>query len=158
MAASASQDGTVRLWRQLSRGFPGRPPASLQGHVSGIQNIVLSRNDLLVAGGSYDGTVKLWDVASGRLLVTLRGHIGAVSGVELSADGRSSGKRPALTGTKRLWEAAPGGLAVTTLEGHTGGVLSVAPSAAGILVVSGGDDGTIRLWSPASRAIRRVDS
>jgi len=54
-----------------------------------------------------DGTVRLWEAPSGQQLATLRGHIGAVWSVVLSADGRllASGGQD---GTLRLWEASSG--------------------------------------------------
>ena len=104
----------------------------------------------MAAGGQrqLDGTVRLWEAASGQLLATLQGHTGGVWGVALSGDGRllASGSQD---GTVRLWEAASGQL-LATLQGHTGGVCGVALSGDGRLVASGSADGTVRLWEAAS--------
>jgi WD40 repeat protein len=107
-----------------------------------------------VASGSFDGTVKLWEAASGRLLTTLEGHTGLVYGVALAADGHlvASG---GVDGTVKLWEAA-GGRLLATLEGHTGLVYDVALAADGRLVASGGADGTVKLWDGASSAALRT--
>jgi WD40 repeat protein len=60
-----------------------------------------------VASGGLDGTVRLWEAASGRALTTLTGHAGGVYGVALSGDGRlvASG---GLDGTVRLWDTSSG--------------------------------------------------
>jgi WD40 repeat protein len=42
----------------------------------------------LIASGAVDGTIRLWEVASGRLLTTLMSHTGIVYGVTLSGDGQ----------------------------------------------------------------------
>ena len=65
--------------------------------------------------GNSEGTVRLWDVATGG---ALQGHLGAVRSVALSAGGRlvasGGGDRP-----MRLWETSAG-LSVSTLQGHSG--------------------------------------
>jgi WD40 repeat protein len=60
-----------------------------------------------MASGGDDGTVKLWEASSGRLLASLSGHTGVVWGVALSSDGRlvASGS---FDGTVKLWEAKRG--------------------------------------------------
>ena len=41
-----------------------------------------------IVSGSIDKTIKVWDLASGRLLCSLVGHTGRVTSVALTADGR----------------------------------------------------------------------
>ncbi|HEX9369858.1 MAG TPA: hypothetical protein VF897_02590 [Roseiflexaceae bacterium] len=81
--------------------------ATLQGHTGWVWRVALSADGQLLASGSYDGTVRLWETGSGRLLATLQGHTGGVWGVALSADGQlvASGS---FDGTVRLWEAQSG--------------------------------------------------
>ncbi|MCB0158593.1 MAG: PD40 domain-containing protein, partial [Caldilineaceae bacterium] len=61
----------------------------------------------VLASSSYDGTIRLWDVASGQLRHVLSGHSGWVHFVAFSPDGRrlASGSADA---TIRLWEPAAG--------------------------------------------------
>ena len=74
--------------------------------------------------GSQDGTVRLWDAATGAPLQTLEGHTDWVRSVAFSPDGKQvvSGSDDK---TVRLWDAATGA-PLQTLEGHTSSVRSVA--------------------------------
>jgi small GTP-binding protein len=94
--------------------------------------------------GSFDNTVRLWDVEDGRCLRVLEGHSGNVYSVAWSAD-----QRFALSGsgdgTVRLWDVEDG-RCLRVLEGHTDQVFVVAWSADQRFALSGSEDNTVRLW------------
>ena len=99
--------------------------------------------DGLLASGSIDGTILLWDVTTRTTTATLKGHTEVVSSVSFSPDGTilASGS---LDDTILLWDIATEN--ATLLEGHTDDVVSVSFSPDGMLLSSGSEDGTILLW------------
>jgi WD40 repeat protein len=79
----------------------------LQGHTGNVYSIAWSPNGKTLASGSGDRTVKLWDIATGKLLSSLWGHTGGVYTVAWSPDGKTlaSGSDDR---TVKLWDAAAG--------------------------------------------------
>ena len=83
--ASASSDGTVRLWDSRSR----RATATLTGHTGAVTAVAYSPDGTRLATAGADGTVRLWDAATHRMTATLPGHQGAARAVAFSPDGRT---------------------------------------------------------------------
>src|SRR5262249_40347589 len=88
--------------------------------------------------------VKVWDAATGREALTLRGHTAGVTGVAFSPDGRRL-TSAADDRVVKLWDTATG-QEVLTLRGHTGVASSVAFSPDGRRLATASRDGTVRVW------------
>jgi TIR domain/WD domain, G-beta repeat len=80
---------------------------TLEGHKRVIRTVALAGDGHVVASGSHDGTVRIWNTTNGRLLHLLNGHSGAVLSVSLSKDGQvlaSGGEDQAI----KLWDVSTG--------------------------------------------------
>ncbi|MEM7794987.1 MAG: TIR domain-containing protein [Cyanobacteria bacterium P01_C01_bin.118] len=83
MIATASADGTARLWRNSDKELLN----TLEGHQDGVVSIQFSQGQgELIATGSYDHTVKIWTTETGGLVTTLRGHEDRVTNLSMSQD------------------------------------------------------------------------
>jgi len=117
-------------------------------HADQVGGVAFSPDGTILASGSWDGTIRLWDVKTGAELTVLRGHEGEISSVALSPDGRilaSGGEEQDI----RLWNVANGKQQVV-LRGHQSQVNSIAFSPDGQTLASGSQDQTIRLWDVAN--------
>jgi nucleoside phosphorylase len=150
MVASASADGTVRLWDSET----GAARRTLKGHSNAVLGVAFSPDGRLVASASHDRTVRLWDSATGAARRTLKGHSDAVIGVAFSPDGRLVASA-SYDKTVRLWDSATG-TARRTLKGHSDAVRGVAFSPDGRLVASVSHDRTVRLWDSATGTARHT--
>ena len=140
--ATAGYDHTVRLWDSAA----GQLTAVFEGHIAPVWGVAFSPDGRQLATAGDDGTVRLWDAVTGQRTATLRESAGWVRGVAFSPDGRTL----ATAGeTVRLWNPTSGHC-TATLEGHAGFVNGVAFSPDGRTLATVSNDGTVRLWDPAT--------
>ena len=113
---------------------PPLKPGVFVGHSHAVSAVEFAPNGKILATGSFDFSLKLWDVATSRELRTLAGHQHQVLTLNISRDGTmlASGSRD---NTVRLWDMiVPDPVAM--LAGHAGAVQVVDLNADGSLIAS----------------------
>ncbi len=121
--------------------------ATLNGHGEGVCSVTFSLDGKKVVSGSWDKTIRLWDVETGQAIgEPWQGHNDSVLSLAFSSDGKKvvSGSWDY---TVRLWDVKTGEAIGEALQGHSDHVSSVAFSPDGTQVISGSWDNTLRLWN-----------
>ncbi|AFY81039.1 serine/threonine-protein kinase [Oscillatoria acuminata] len=118
--------------------------ATFTGHTAAIKTIALSTDGQIIASGSEDKTIIIWDRHTGKILQTLTQHSRAVTAVAISLDGRLlvSGS---MDKTIKFWQL-PTGFLLRTLTGHTKAITALTITPDGKTLVSGSADKTLKVW------------
>src|SRR5919199_425449 len=134
---------------------------TLKGHTQSIRSLAITPDGEILASGSDDKTIKIWQLATGQELCTLRGHSKAVCAIAISPDGEilASGSEDK---TIKLWQLSKGMQIGTLTLGNwfskdSGCVYSVAMSPQEQMLASLDNSGTVKLWNlKTGQEIRRL--
>lgn len=142
---TAGRDGTARVWDLA----PSHELLTLQAASpgQGLSSISYSPDGRQLATAAEDAA-RTWDAATGRLILTLSGHAGAVNSVAFSPTGDRL-VTASDDATARIWDASTGRLLVT-LRGHAGPVAAAVFSPDGKRIVTASADKTARIWDAAT--------
>src|SRR6266699_1742060 len=139
--AAGSSRGEVLVWRQEGHALH----LAWQAHTDTVERaLAFNPDERLLASGSWDGTIKLWDLEYGALLWT-GWHADIVESLAFAPNGQmiaSCGD----DATIRLWDARSG-VNVQTITVQGGTVNCVAWSPDGTQLAGGGFDRCIRVWA-----------
>lgn len=152
MIVTGSRDSTLRVWKlpdpkkiqEHYHGHGNNPffVHSLVGHRQSVRAIAHHGN--IIVSGSYDNTVRSWDIRTGRMLRLMEGHTQKVYSVVIDGE-RNRCMSGSMDSSVRIWDLETGDC-IKRLEGHTVlvGLLGITQK----YLVSAAADSILRVWSP----------
>jgi len=146
---SSSRDNTLLVWTinkdDITQSAPRR---SLTGHSHFVQDVVVSSDGQFCLSGSWDGTLRLWDLQTGKTTKQFVGHKADVLSVAFSADNRQivSASRDK---TIKLWNTLGECKYTISDESHSEWISCVrfSPNVSNPLIVSAGWDKLVKVWN-----------
>eukprot|EP00884_Botryococcus_braunii_P010581 jgi/Botrbrau1/19524/Bobra.0035s0023.1 len=154
---SSSRDKSIIVWT-LTReeGAYGFPKRALRGHSHFVQDVVISSDGQFALSGSWDATLRLWELNTGTTSRRFLGHTKDVLSVAFSVDNRQivSGSRDK---TIKLWNTlGECKYTISDPDGHTEWVSCVrfSPVTANPMIVSAGWDKLVKVWNLSNCRLR----
>jgi WD40 repeat protein len=142
LATGARQDREVKIWDAST----GKLRRTLKGHIDGITGFAFSPDSKRLGSASVDGTVWLWDLDSGKEVLTFREHEQslAINGLAFGADGQHV-TSVSVDGVVKVWEAATGAT-LSTCHGDVPWVSCAAFSHDGRWLALGSVNGNVKVY------------
>ena len=138
---TGSHDKTARLWS--TDHIAGL--RIFAGHDQDVDTVCFHPNSAYAFTGSCDKTVRMWSINTGNPVRLFTGHTGNLTAIACSHDGRTLASADD-AGAIILWDLQSG-RRVKRMRGHAkGGIWSLSWCVESTVLVSGGMDGTVRVW------------
>ncbi len=142
---AARRDPTAEAAAALRQALGGAYVKTVfRGHEEAVLNAYLSPDNQILVTSSFDHTARVWDVASGNLIRTLKGHQDGLNYAAFSPDGQQI-VTASNDLTAMIWDARTGKQSVT-LSGHQARVNNAVFSPDGAWVLTASGDKTARIW------------
>ncbi len=148
--ASASSDNTARTWD-----VPLLRPIRETALTEAGTTAAVSPDGKTAAAGAKDGSIEVWNLAGGKDLFTLKGHVGAVSGLTYHPANSQILASVGIDGTLRFWNLGDG-KPIAVIGAHPGPVTAVQFASNGSTVYTASMDGMVKAWQFPAVAPRPI--
>ncbi|KAG8894581.1 hypothetical protein FRB99_001128, partial [Tulasnella sp. 403] len=148
-----SNDGTIKAWNPHGTQASEMAPAVIGEHTDYVRCVAYSRERNWIASGSFDRTIKLWDLHQPHpdplMVLSVPDTVGSPKASVYGLATHPLGHLIAAGSPERvvrLWDARTGNK-ISKLVGHTDNIRALLLSEDGKYLLSGSSDRTIKLWS-----------
>ncbi|XP_047964124.1 protein pleiotropic regulatory locus 1-like [Salvia hispanica] len=150
MSTSAIMERIPSRWPRPVWHAPWKNYRVISGHLGWVRSVAIDPSNTWFCTGSADRTIKIWDLASGRLKLTLTGHIDQVRGLAVSNKHTymfSAGDDKLV----KCWDLEQNKV-IRSYHGHLSGVYCLALHPTIDILLTGGRDSVCRVWDIRSKA------
>lgn len=149
MSTSAIMERIPSRWPRPVWRAPWKNYRVISGHLGWVRSVAVDPSNNWFCTGSADRTIKIWDLASGRLKLTLTGHIDQVRGLAVSSKHTymfSAGDDKLV----KCWDLEQNKV-IRSYHGHLSGVYCLAVHPTIDILLTGGRDSVCRVWDIRSK-------
>ncbi|CAL9776081.1 unnamed protein product [Musa acuminata subsp. burmannicoides] len=150
-STSALMERIPSRWPRPTWHPPWKNYRVISGHLGWVRSIAFDPSNSWFCTGSADRTIKIWDVASGRLKLTLTGHIEQIRGLAVSQRHTylfSAGDDKQV----KCWDLEQNKV-IRSYHGHLSGVYCLALHPTIDVLLTGGRDSVCRVWDIRMKAM-----
>ncbi|CAI9764843.1 unnamed protein product [Fraxinus pennsylvanica] len=148
-STSAIMERIPSKWPRPVWHAPWKNYRVISGHLGWVRSVAVDPSNTWFCTGSADRTIKIWDLASGRLKLTLTGHIEQIRGLAISSKHTymfSAGDDKQV----KCWDLEQNKV-IRSYHGHLSGVYCLAVHPTIDILLTGGRDSVCRVWDIRSK-------
>ncbi len=138
LASSGSGDGTIRFWDTHT----GEQKHIITGHTDNVSSMIFHPDGKHIVCGYEEGTIRYWDISTRQQVKTLDRFMNSVSGLVFTPDSKTI--VGGVDNSVHIWNAQTGKHKMLLTEDK--GLRCIAMSPDGMIIATGSEDTTIRLW------------